>query len=341
MAVTIKDIAVEMGITPSSVSKALNEKSDVSTDLKRKVRQVAQEMGYKKNMLAVRLVTMKSNTLGVFIFSRTKIRNSESTAYKYLNIMLNEAKKYGYDIVLFSIESSLSENKSYIDLCRERQVEGALFIGFENNDYHLEELVHSGLPVVMIEKNISSENTGCVMVDNAGGISLGMNYLFTLGHEKIAFIKGHFAAELSEIRFSQYRKMMEEKNIYSDRLVFEGDFSLESGYAVGLRISEMPELPDAVFASNDLMAIGVIRAFSEKGIKIPDDISLIGFDNFEIGKYVQPKLTTIAQNFSDIAESAVTMIFNMINSGLHGRSVLLDPELIVRESCAINKKYTD
>lgn len=340
MSITIKDIAKEMGISVSTVSKALNDRSDISLKVKEKVRSTSKKMGYKKNILASRLVNMKSNTLGVFIFSRSKIKNTESSAFKYLNVMLDETKKQGYDIVLFSSDTRLKSTKSYVDLCTERQVEGAVFIGFEIGDPHLQELMESDLPVVLIEKITSGNRISCITTDNKKGIRLGLQYLFELGHERIAYVKGHDKAEVSHIRFETYKKLMEEKGFFNENLIFEGDFSLDSGYKVGLEIAGLDQLPTAVFAANDLMAIGLIRALHEQGISVPDDISVMGFDNFEISKFVRPPLTSISQDFTEIAVRAINLLLDMINNETKPRDVFLDPELIVRESCKRNKELS-
>lgn len=334
MMTTIKDIAREMGISVSTVSKALNDKSDISDRLKERVRKTAAELGYKRNMLATRLVKMKSCTIGVFIFSRTKIKNTDSTAFFYVNTMLDAIKGRGYDIVLFSIEGTASHAKSYLDLCAERHVEGAIFIGFEKNDTQLEELRHTSLPILMIEKMASGENISCITVDNRKGIQLGMRYLFDLGHSRIAFIKGHFAAEISQIRYDTYLEEMEQRGLPTDGLVYEGDFTLDGGYKIGKEIPAHGQLPSAVFCSNDLMAIGVIRAFYEREIMVPGDVSVIGYDNFDITKYIQPRLTTISQNFHEMAIKGIELLFDMIDQKIKPRDVYLDPELIVRESCS-------
>ncbi len=334
MSITIKDIARTMGISVSSVSKALNDKSDISEEMKEKIRKTASDLGYRKNMLATRLVKMKSNTIGVFIFSRTKIKNTDSTAFFYVNTMLDAIKGRGYDIVLFSIESSSSQNKSYLDLCAERHVEGAIFIGFEKDDPQIEELCQTKLPILMIEKMASGQNMSCITVDNKKGIQLGMKYLFDLGHKRIAFIKGHFAAEVSQKRFETYCSEMDSRNLSSEGLIYEGDFSLDSGYKIGNEIAATRPLPTAIFSANDLMAIGVMRAFYEKGIAVPSKVSLIGFDNFEISKYTQPRLTTIAQNFHELAIKGIELLFDMIDRHIKPRDIYLEPELVVRESCS-------
>lgn len=333
MAVTIKDIAREAGISVSAVSKALNGKSDIGDELKQRIRSIAEELGYKKNMLASRLVTMKSNTIGVFIFSRSKIKNTESTAFAYLNTMLDTVKARGYDIVLFSIETNYSISKSYIDLCIERQVEGAIFIGFEDQDPHLEELLGSDFPVILIEKRAVGAQVSCVTIDNEKGIQAGMNYLQGLGHERIAFIKGHFAAEVSRIRYETYVKCLEKTHTLPEGLVYEGDFSLESGYKIGRDIAKGSDRPTAVFAANDLMAIGLMYAFHESRVLVPQEISVMGFDNFSISKYVHPRLTTVSQDFVEVAIKAVELLFEMIHNGVEPREIVLDPELVVRDSC--------
>lgn len=333
MAVTIKDIAKKANISVSTVSKALNNRSDVSDQVKRDIKILAKEMGYKKNIMASRLVNRKSNTLGVFIYSKNNIKEeSETTAFKYIKTLLNETKKSGYDLILFSIDSNTSEEQSYIDLCTERQVEGAIFIGFESGDKQLEEIINSDLPVVLIERYAVGQHVSSITFDNFYGMNLALNYLLSLNHKRIAFIKGK-TTPISEGRTSIFREFMSDRDLYSEDLIYNGDYTLESGYKIGCEIVNSKMLPTAVFSSSDLMAVGLIRAFDDYGIKVPEDISIIGYDDFEICKYVKPRLTTVAQDFYAMASKSTEVLLDMINNKTSNIQIIIKPELIIRDSC--------
>ncbi len=333
MAVTIKDIAKKANISVSTVSKALNDRKDVSDNMKDQIKALAKEMGYKKNIMASRLVNMKSNTIGVFVFSRNKLkRESETTDFKYIKTLLDETKKKGYDLILFSVDKDDKTSKSYIDLCTERQVEGAIFIGFQSGDVGLNEIIESDLPIVMIERFSKGTNVSSITFDNFYGVTTALNYLQSLNHNKIAFIKGR-STPISRGRFAIYEEYMKSKSLFSEDLVYQGDYTLESGYKVGLELIEKDKLPTAILSSSDLMAIGVIRAFDDNDIRVPEDVSIIGYDDFEISKYVTPRLTTIAQDFYSVAIKSIEVLLDMINSDGEAGEIIIKPKLILRESC--------
>lgn len=336
MSVTIKDIAKKANTSVSTVSKALNNKKDISDAVKNKIQKIAIEMGYNKNILASRLVSKKSNTIGVFFLSRFKEkRKSESAANKYINTMLDEIQNKGYDLILFSINSDITQNKSYIELCKERQVEGAIFIGFQDDDPYISEIESSKIPIVMIERSSNGNRVSSIKFDNKEGITQALEYLTSLNHTKIAFIRGETKSEPAQERFQYYKEFMRKKDIYNENLVYEGDYTLKEGYNLGLLISKYKQKPTAVLSSNDLMAIGLMKAFNEKDILIPDDISVIGYDNFEISKYTTPRLTTISQDFNLVATTAIKLILDMIKNNADSQNIVITQNIIKRESCLI------
>lgn len=333
MAVTIKDIAKKANISVSTVSKALNDRSDVSEEVKTQIKTIAKEMGYKKNIMASRLVNKKSNTIGVFVYSHNKLKKeSETTAFKYIKTLLDETKKRGYDLTLFSVDKDVKQTKSYIELCTERQVEGAIFIGFESEDQLLQEIAKSDLPIVMIERFCKGNNVSSTTFDNFHGVNLALNYLYSLNHRSIAFVRGKITPT-SKGRTSIYTEFMKDREIFNNELIYSGDYTLESGYKIGCEIINKKVLPTAILSSNDLMAIGLIRAFNDYGINIPEDISIIGYDDFEICKYIKPRLTTISQDFYSMATQSVELLLKMINNKTSNHQVIIKPELIIRESC--------
>jgi LacI family transcriptional regulator len=334
MSITIKDIAKKLGITPTAVSKALNDREDISKELKRKVRETAEKMGYSSNMIARRLVTEKSNTIGVFLFSRSKYNTEENFGSQFLNGIIEEANKNDYDIVLFSAESDLLNKKSYISLCKERKVEGAVFTGLRINDPHIEEIKNSLFPISIIDTNLNGKNISFISSDNKSGINEAMGYLWELGHRRIAIITGHKNAQISGRRFNVYQQYLVKKNIYDKDLVFEGDFTKNSGYKCALEIMRLKNIPTAVFIISDLMALGAIKAFKEEGLSLPNDMSIIGFDNISIAEYIEPALTTIEQNGVYMGRVAIKTILDKLKGGKLKKEVFIDTKLIIRNSCS-------
>ncbi|MGL5053966.1 MAG: LacI family DNA-binding transcriptional regulator [Fusobacteriaceae bacterium] len=329
---SIKEIAKKLNVAPSTVSRALNDKHDISQTLKDKVNTIAKEIGYKKNSIAARLVNQKSNTIGLFFLSRQNINNEENTGFKYVEIILDKIKDKNYDLIIFSIDSNLKDKKKYIDICSERQVEGAIFIGLEDTDENTELLRNIDIPTVILEKRVSGKNISYIGSDNEYGINSILDYLLELGHENIGFIKGPDFIECSKDRFNTFYKRMNSLNLYKEKFVKSGNFRLESGYESTKDLLNSKDIPTAIIASSDLMAIGAMKAIKEKGLKIPEDISLVGYDGFDIGSFLSPSLTTVLQDFKSMGEKAVEILFSMIVNKEKSINMVFKPKLIKRES---------
>lgn len=334
MSITIKDIAKKLRITPAAVSRALNDHEDISEELKRKVKKTAEKMGYSSNMIARRLVTKKSNTIGVFLFSRSKYDIEENFGSQFINGIIEEANKNDYDVILFSTESDFLNKKSYISLCKERKVEGAIFTGLRINDPHIEEIKNSPFPISIIDTHLDGKNVSFISSDSESGINEAMEYLWELGHRRIAIITGHKNAQVSERRFNAYKQYLVKKNIYDKDLVFEGDFTKDSGYKCALEIIRLRNIPTAVFIISDLMALGAMIAFKKEGLSLPNDMSIIGFDNISIAEHIEPALTTIEQNGVAMGRSTIMVILNRLKGEKLKKKVLIDTKLIIRNSCA-------
>lgn len=329
---SIKEIAKKLNIAPSTVSRALNDKHDISQSLKEKVNAVAKEIGYKKNSIAARLVNKKSNTIGVFFLSREHINSEENTGFKYVEVILDKIKQKNYDLIIFSVDSDLKDKKKYIDICSERQVEGAIFIGLEDTDENTELLRNIDIPTVILEKRVSGKNISYIGSDNEYGVNSILDHLFKLNHKDIAFIKGPDFIECSKDRFTPFYKRMNYLNLYKEKFVKEGNFRLKSGYTAAKELLELDERPTAIIASSDLMAIGAMKAIEERGLKIPDDISLVGYDGFDVGAFLSPSLTTVLQDFQAMGEKAVDVLFSMIEEKDEAVNIVFKPKLIERKS---------
>ncbi len=334
MSSNIKDIAKNLGISAAAVSKALNDRKDISEKLKRKVRKAAKELNYTPNSIARRLVTNKSNTIGVFVFSRQEDTFSKDLGLQFLGGILEEANKNDYDIVLFSTDSDLLNEKSYIELCRERRAEGAIFTGLRLDDPHIKKIKNSTFPISIIDTHIEGENVNFVSTDNKIGVQLALDYLWKLDHRKIAMINGHKYAQVSWDRLNAYRDYLEEREVYNERLVFTGDFTEDSGYQCAEKIMKLEKLPTAIFIASDLMALGAIKAFKKSGFNLPKDMSITGFDNISISNYIEPRLTTVGQDAIAMGKWSVRLILNKLRKEEPQKKYVLKPKLMIRNSCS-------
>ncbi len=335
MAVTIKDIAKKLDISVTAVSKALNDRKDISKELKIKVRKVAQELDYTPNSIAKRLVTNKNNTIGLFILSRQGSHIKEETfALRIIAGILDEASKSDYDIVLFSTDSDLLDKKSYIKLCKGRRVAGAIFTGLRLDDPHLNEIKNASFPISIIDTYIEGKNINYISTDNKLGIQKALDHLWELGHRRIAMINGHKNAQVSKLRYNAYKEYLQERGLFDKNLVISSDFTKIGGYQSAIKILGWGKRPTAIFAASDLMAFGVIEAFKENKIKVPQDISIIGFDNIVTSAHIEPKLTTVGQNPFNMGKAAVDLILEHLSGESKKKKIILDPEVIIRDSCS-------
>ncbi|MCX7922888.1 MAG: LacI family transcriptional regulator [Clostridia bacterium] len=331
MSITIKELAKRLDVSPGTVSKAFNNRKDISEELKVRILATAKQLGYTPNPIARRLSLNRSQIVGVFILCRHDIHLKESMALEFLDGIADEASRYNYDILLFTVTRD-TVKQSYMELCRQKKVEGAIFIGLTIDDPLLGELKESEIPIAAIDCDLKGINTSLITSDNTHGIQLGLQYLVDMGHENIGFLKACNASEVSNIRFKAYKDFLMEKELYDSQYVYAGDFSKESGYRIGKEIAKMKPPITAIFTVGDWMAIGAMQALKESGIRVPDDISILGFDNIVQGEWTEPTLTTIGQDGIGMGRAAFRYIWDWWEQDRRGETVLLNPELIVRKS---------
>ncbi len=332
MVATIKDIAKQLDISTAAVSKALNNKEDVSQDLKERVRKVADDLGYSPNYFAKKLAMRKSNLIAVFIVGLEKLATSEHFGFNFLEGIISLATKNDYDVIIFSN----TEEKSYKKICEEKKVEGAIFIGLKMDDPYINDLKNISIPISIIDLYLRGKNLSYISSDNEVGVYKAMNHLYELGHRNIAIIKGESNSQIGDKRYETYLKFLKEKKIYNPNLVEKGDFTRESGYKSAKNLLEKLDnnnIVTAIFAISDLMAIGVIQAVNDLGYRVPEDISVIGFDNIKACEYINPTLTTISQNAIEIGRESVNSIINRLKKKKVQKKILIEPKLVVRNSC--------
>ncbi|MCX7922891.1 MAG: LacI family transcriptional regulator [Clostridia bacterium] len=331
MSITIKELAKRLDVSPGTVSKAFNNRKDISEGLKTRILATAKELGYTPNPIARRLSLNRSQMVGVFILSRHDIQLQESMALQFLDGIADEASRYNYDILLFTVTRN-TVKQSYMELCRQKKIGGAIFIGLTIDDPLIVELKETDIPIVAIDCDLKGRNTPLISSDNTYGIQLGLQYLIDMGHSNIGFLKACNASEVSNIRFKAYKDFLMQKGLYESQYVYEGDFSRESGYRIGKEIALRKPPLTAIFAACDWMAIGAMQALKELGIRVPEDISVVGFDNIVQGEWTEPALTTIGQDGIGMGRAAFRSIWNWWEQINTEQTVLLNPELIVRKS---------
>jgi LacI family transcriptional regulator/LacI family purine nucleotide synthesis repressor len=334
MSATIKDIAKEIGLSTAAVSKALNGKGGVSTETREEIMKIAKRMGYTRNTMAASLVTKTTKTIGVFLLSRNRENVRGNISMEILGAIMEEADVRGYDIVLYTANNDLRNGKTYVELCKSRKIDAVIFLGLKLDDPHISELIEIDIPVAAFDTFIENSNINMIETDNNAGIEMALDYLWSLGHRKIGMLNGYRKAQVSQRRHEVFKNYMTKKGIYNEKLVYEGDYTKKSGYVEAQKMTESRNLPTAIFAASDMMALGAIEYFVEKGIRVPEEISVVGYDDVIMSEYSTTKLTTIGQDVLRIGKELVRCVLEKQK----GKIIKVEPRFIIRNSCAVMKQ---
>lgn len=303
-------------------------------DTRKKIKRIADELSYRPNAVARSLVLKKTRTIGVILSEINREGAKDALAFEILCGINDRSSELDYDILLFSTNPKKQLSKSYADLCKERNVDGAIISGLRVHDPYLQEVArNTSFPCVLIDIPAASNNLGHVTTDNVQGAQIAVRHLLDLGHRNIAMINGHDEASVSRERLGGYKQALENKGIhYRPELVFNGNFSEEGGCEATHQI--LLQHPDvtAVFSASDLMVLGALRAMERSGKKVPESLSIVGYDDIAIASYCSPKLTTIRQDKYEMGYQAAQLLIDMLESRNINRKIVLRNELIVRES---------
>jgi LacI family transcriptional regulator len=339
---TIKDIAKAAGVSITTVSRALNGFDDVNKDTKERINKIAQELSYTPNAVARSLVSKRTRTIGVILSEMKRSGAKDAFAFEVLCGINDRAAELNYDILLFSTNPKKQMSKSYISLCRERNVEGAILSGFRLNDQYLHDVTQqTHFPCVLIDIPISGSQVAHITTNNVEGAFAAVSHLTGLGHKHIAMINGHAEAAVSQDRLKGYQLALEQAGfLYDPGLVFDGGFNEEAAAKAMQQILVSHPLVTAVFCASDLMALGAMKTMENGGIQVPQDMSIVGYDDISLASYCSPKLTTIRQDKYEMGYQAAELLINILENQTLNRSFILSTQFIRRESTSPPKIAT-
>lgn len=328
---TIKDVAKLAGVAVSTASYALNDSDKVSETTRSKVLEAARELNYQKNGLASDLKKAKTNTIALILSDLSGPYYSE-----LIQGVQNGCSANNYGLIACSAVGG-SESTA-VKFLREKRVDGAIILAHNISDEVILNAAREGFPLVVLDRELDHDNVHSVLVDNVHGGYLATEHLIKQGHKHITFVSGPNKSHDNQMRFEGYLQALEDYKIsYKPIWKVPGNFTRESGYRATKTLIAQSNLPQAIFYANDEMAIGGMEAFGEKGIKVPDEISIIGYDDIEIAEYVKPKLSTIRQPKYETGSLAVQLIFQLLRGEEADHLYKLDTELIIRDS--IEKRF--
>lgn len=332
--ITLKDIAKETGFSVTTVSRALNNYPDVSQKTKKIIQDKANMLNYTPNIIAQNLVMKKSKTIGLLVTDLKREGLKDNFTYEVLCGVTEESMLFDYEIILLTTTSSRQKNKNFQQVVNERKLDGIVVQGLKMDDAYLEEAIHSNTPTVLIDIPIENETTGYVTSNQTTSVFNAILYLYQLGHKNIAFMNGHAQAYVSDIRFNAYKDALDHLKIpFKESFVAHGDYSEEISYQAFINLILQNPKITAIFCASDIMALGVLKAAKELNIKVPENLSVIGFDNILLTQYVTPTLSTIAQHPFILGKEAVSLLISIINNNSetpHHR--IINNDFIVRES---------
>jgi len=339
MAATIKDIARKLNISTSTVSYALNDgPRNVPPEVKKRVLDLARELDYRPNRVARSLVTRKANAIGVVPPStETNVFLSPFVRLAW-NAIVNEAETLGQDLLLFTGHNRNLPGESGNELLDGR-IDGVVFIAPRSDVQAIPFLQERGFPFTSIASATSSAGPS-FSCDNAGGVAQALDHLRSLGHRRIAHVAGGQDSPDAMRRMEAFHEYMWSRGLaVPDGFLQKGAFTVESGYAAGLRLLRVSPRPTAVFVGNDEMAYGLCQALREAGLDVPGDVSLVGFDDCDMSYAFNPPITTVQQPVAEMAAAALRAAVDIANGDIpsgvgHAASAQFPTRLIVRGSTA-------
>lgn len=337
MAVTIREVAKAAGVSITTVSRALNGYSDVNLDTKRKVMETARELGYQPNAVARGLVLKKTNTVGLVVADFSKSRTGHHFMFDILYGIHDQAATLGYDVILITVSPNRKREISYAELCKIRQVDGAILMGIRLDDPYLSEILQSDMPCVMIDMPLVGDLFGSVTSENRLGAKSAVDHLLKLGHRKIGFINGHAQVAVSQERLQGYRQGLEEAGIqFQEKYVYYGNFEQLDGEAGVMELESRDLGITAYFCASDLMALGAVNYLRSSGKHVPEDISVVGFDGIDLAFMTYPSITTVVQDRYGMGVEAVDSLIQILK-GEAGKRIVLPARLREGESTALNR----
>jgi LacI family transcriptional regulator len=335
---TLVDIAKQAGVSRSTVSRVVNNDPNVSDSVRSKVQEVITSTGYHPHAAARSLASHRSWMIGL-VLPRT-VSNFFTDPYfpRLTQGVAQGCNQHNYTLGLFLLETKNDEKRIFPLISHKGLLDGILLQSARLGDKLIDRLVHSDIPVVIAGRPFNANGISYVDVDNVHAAHEAVCHLVKLGYKRIGTITGLMNSTAGIDRKEGYLQAIANQGLdVNEALIVDGDFSEESGYLAMKRL--FPHKPDAVFAASDTMAIGAIRAVREAGLRVPQDIAFVGFDDLPIASLSDFKLTTVRQPIIQFGAKAVDTLIDLIENGIKpSRRIIMETELVIRDSCGASQK---
>lgn len=327
---TMKDIAKLAGVSTSTVSHVINKSRFVSEEISERVNQAAQELNYTPSALARSLKVNRTKTIGMLVTTSTNpffgevVKGVERSCYQQ-----------GYSLILCNTEGDNQRMRESIITLLQKRVDGLILMCSSLEGERIDVFdKYPDIPVVVMDWGPMLFTSDKIQDNSLRGGYMAAKHLIEAGHKHIGCITGPLVKHQAQMRYEGYKRALNESNLeFNANWIIEADFECEGGYSAFNAMFDKGPLPTALFVSNDMMAMGVINAANEKGIKIPEQLSIIGYDDIQISKFMTPALTTIHQPKYRLGKAAVEALLNKLDGGQTDSQVVqLEPTLIERNT---------
>jgi LacI family transcriptional regulator len=328
--ITILDVAKEAGVSFGTISRVLNEDKHVKAETRERVLRAIDRLGFVANRQARILAGGKSGTVGVLV---------PDLGTEYIGEIMRGADAElalgGYGIILYTTHRIAKKEADYVAACLQGMADGLLLVLPRNPSDFVGTLVRRKFPFMFIDHQGTGKDSASVSAANWQGAYEATEYLIGLGHKRIGFITGWVDLKPAQDRLKGFQSALRTNHIAEDaELILEGTFAQPDGYHAGLHFLSLKNPPTAVFASNDVMAMGVMDAVRERGLSVPEDVSVVGFDDIYQSAHVHPALTTVRQPLEKMGCVASQMLLEIMRNPEGKRErIELPTELVIRDSC--------
>jgi DNA-binding LacI/PurR family transcriptional regulator len=326
---TIYDVAKKAGVSISTVSRVINNTGRISEKTRKKVLEVMETLRYQPSVVASALTGKRTRTIGLIIPDVANPFFAEISRK-----VEDRGRELGFNLLMCNTDNNPETEEMYLSLLKQKSVDGIIIGTTTKNSTLLKELLEENFPVALIAQDIPELVIDAVTVDDFLGGYQATSHLVSLGHKKIAIMLGNLSRSSDKYRLQAYRQVLEKNDLgYDEKLVIYTDYSMEDAKRAALELLNSPERPTAIFACFDSLAIGVYQAAKELGLNIPNDLSVVGFDNTILASIVDPPLTTIAQPIDEMGRQVMDLLIREIKGEKTTKQrVILPPELIIRKS---------
>jgi LacI family transcriptional regulator len=327
--VTIRDVAKAAGVSVSTVSRVLNDKDDVAPETYSRVKAVIEEMGYASNLAAKSMRSRATNVVGLIMPDV-----GDPFSIEVMKGVNRAIAPLDYDLIVYTTgdfkKNTWADNqRRFVALLNNSITDGVVVVTPSATDFP------TAAPVVAVDPNRASPDLPAVIATNHIGALSAMEYLIGLGHRRIGFIGGRTDLQSGIQRRQGYEDALRQAGLPVDPdLIQDGDFTTETAVFCARRLLSLPDPPTAIFAANDQSAFGVVSTARELGAEIPDDLSVVGFDNIPDAAYSQPALTTVDQFVAEMGYAAVELLMNLMQGNLQdSNQITVSTQLVIRDSC--------